>query len=198
MIKKTRVIVNIIACFFLFTTAASSRDIFSLSFPSKDTTDKEITLANREARKATVFSAVLPGLGQAYNHKYWKIPLIYGAAGGFTYFAITNNSTYKTYSNALRWRYDDDPSTIDEFPDFSDDNLILLKNKYKRWRDLSFIGIGAVYIFNIIDANVDAHLKHFDEKINEKITMSVRPCSNVMTTFDRQVYYSGLKIRLQF
>jgi hypothetical protein len=165
----------------------------------KDTTDPENRAANRAARKAMLFSAVLPGLGQAYNHHYWKIPCIYVAGGAFTYLALQTNKNYKIYSNALTLRYDDDPGTKDEFEHkYTDAELVTLKKQYKKRRDLCLIGVGAVYLFNVIDANVDAHLRKFDEKINEKLSLSIRPTSNVMTTFGRPVYYTGIKLKLHF
>jgi hypothetical protein len=180
--------------------AFSNNGITGKGFPiPKDSTDAETRAANREARKAMLFSAILPGLGQAYNHKYWKIPCIYAAGGGLAYLAMQTNKNYRIYSNALTLRYDDDPSTKDDFEhEYTDAELVTLKKQYKRRRDLCLIGVGAVYLFNVIDANVDAHLRKFDEKINEKITLSVRPTSNVITTFGKQVYYTGIKLKLHF
>lgn len=164
----------------------------------KDSTFKLTNDINREARKATLMSAILPGLGQIYNRKYWKVPVIYAAAGGLGYFFVVNNKQYKNYQQALTYRFDDDVSTEDAYPQYDDANLVVLKKKYKKRRDLCGIGVGAVYLLNIIDANVDAHLRGFDEKINEKLSLSIKPCANVLTTFQQPVYYSGLKIKLRF
>ena len=163
----------------------------------KDTTNKVPNL-NKQARRATVMSAILPGLGQAYNRRYWKIPIIYGVAAGLGYLSLGSNKQYQTYKQALTYRYDDDTSTNDDFPDYTDDNLVLLKKQYKKRRDFCYIGIGAVYLLNIVDANVDAHLRGFNEKINENISLSVKPYSNVMMTFNQPVYHSGLKLKLSF
>ncbi|MCD6068056.1 MAG: hypothetical protein K0S33_2882 [Bacteroidetes bacterium] len=197
MKKNLFLCICVLMSFFAF----SNHDIPKTGRPSflKDTIDPENRAANREARKAMLFSAIVPGLGQAYNHKYWKIPLFYAAAGGLGYLAIQNNKEYKKYSTALTNEYDDDPGTVNVYDGiYTTDGLVILKRQYKRRRDLSLIGVGAVYLFNIIDANVDAHMRKFDEKINEKLSLSVRPTANVLTTFDKPVYYSGIKLKLHF
>ncbi len=178
--------------------AGNSFELKSSPILIKDSTSKLTKDINREARKATLMSAVLPGLGQVYNRKYWKVPVIYAAAGGLGYLFLQNNKQYQDYKQALTYRFDDDVSTEDAYPQYDDANLVVLKKKYKKRRDLCGIGVGAVYLLNIIDANVDAHLRGFDEKINEKLSLSIRPCANVLTTFQQPVYYSGLKIKLKF
>jgi Family of unknown function (DUF5683) len=164
----------------------------------KDSISEANWETNRQPRRATVLSAILPGAGQVYNRKYWKVPIIYAVAGGFGYLFVTTNKQYKEYKQALISRYDDDTSTPELYPKFDDANLVSLKKKYKRRRDMCAVGIGAVYLLNIIDANVDAHLKKFDEKINEKLSLSIRPCANALLTLQQPVYYSGLKFRLNF
>lgn len=118
-------------------------------------------------------SAALPGAGQIYNRKWWKVPIIYAAGGAFTWLALKNQQNYKLYSNALKYRYDGDASTIDPYPTLSDANVIVLKNSYRRNRDLSVAGIALVYLLNIIDANVDAHLRKFD--MSDNLSLRVRP-----------------------
>jgi hypothetical protein len=103
---------------------------------------------------------------------------------------------YKKYKNALSTRYDDDPLTIDDYSNFTDENLVLLKNQYRKRRDLGTIGIVAIYLLNIIDASVDAHLREFDVKINEDISMNIFPytqfaINNVPANF-------GLQFKLNF
>lgn len=78
--------------------------------------------------KATIYSAIIPGLGQAYNKKYWKIPVIYGLTGVLTYFAIDNNKEYVVYKDAYKWRLDDNSATVDKFEGiYSDEDLRILK-----------------------------------------------------------------------
>jgi hypothetical protein len=132
-----------------------------------------------DARKAAVMSAILPGLGQGYNRKYWKIPIIYGALGGLGYIFIQNNEQYQYYRTNLRAAADLDSSTVNN----SGYDITQLKDQkayYKRFRDLSIIGLAAVYFLNIIDANVDAHLKTFD--VSDDLGLMVRPSADLEVT----------------
>ncbi len=124
--------------------------------------------------KATIMSTALPGLGQVYNGKWWKVPIIYGAFGGLIYSSVWNDAKRRTYRNAYLIRVDDDPATIDEFDGvYSDANLRELVDFYQRNRDLSLIFTGVIYALNIIDAGVDAHLKDFD--VSDDLTLKIRP-----------------------
>jgi len=119
--------------------------------------------------KAAFFSAVLPGLGQAYNKKYWKIPLVYGALGTSIYFYVDNNKKYHQYRDAYKSRlegyFTDDLAFLDN------NRLIAGQKFYQRNRDLSALVTLAFYALNIIDANVDAALIQFNVDEN----LSVRP-----------------------
>lgn len=125
-------------------------------------------------KKATIMSAALPGLGQVYNGRWWKVPIIYGGFAGLTYMAVSNHTNMMRYKNAYLLRLDDDPDTVDEFAGvYSDANLRDLKSSHQRSRDLSFILMGVLYVLNIIDANVDGHLKDFD--VSEDLSLRIRP-----------------------
>ncbi|MDQ3052004.1 MAG: DUF5683 domain-containing protein [Bacteroidota bacterium] len=125
-------------------------------------------------RKATILSAVLPGAGQAYNKKYWKIPIIYAGFTALGYFVVTNNNEYSIYKDAYKTRLDGNEFTVDEFVGiYADEDLVTLKNYYRRNRDLSVIGIGLLYVLNIIDATVDAHLFHFN--VSDELGLNITP-----------------------
>jgi hypothetical protein len=125
-------------------------------------------------RKATIMSAALPGLGQAYNKKYWKIPIIYAGFGVLGYFIKTNNEEYKVYKSAYKNRLDGDASTVDPYVGiYSDADLATLKNFYRRNRDLSIIGASILYILNMVDASVDAHLFYFD--VSDNLSLNIQP-----------------------
>lgn len=125
-------------------------------------------------KKATIMSAALPGLGQVYNGKWWKVPIIYGGFAGLSYMAASNHIDMVRYKDAYLMRVDDDPDTVDEFfGKYSDANLQQLKTTSQRNRDLAFIIMGILYALNIIDANVDGHLKDFD--VSEDLSVGVRP-----------------------
>jgi hypothetical protein len=119
--------------------------------------------------KAAFYSAVLPGLGQAYNKKYWKIPLVYGAIGTSLYFYIDNNKKYHQYRDAYKRRLEG--YTDDKFSYLDKTRLIAGQKFYQRNRDLSALMSIAFYALNILDANVDAALIQFN--VNENL--SVKP-----------------------
>ena len=150
---------------------------------------------NLPARVA-LLSAILPGAGQVYNKRIWKVPIIYGAFAGCAFVYQRNNNLYVDYKNALSVRYDDDPSTIDRYANYTDDNLVKLKNQYKKKRDLGIIGIAAVYLLNIVDAAVDANLREFDLKIHEDISMNIFPYSQV--AINNSPANFGIQLKLNF
>jgi hypothetical protein len=113
-------------------------------------------------KKAATMSALLPGLGQIYNKKYWKVPVIYAALGGLGYGFGWNQKYFKYYKNALHFRYDNNASTIDPLPLYPDEALVTYKNYYQRYRDACVIGMAAIYTLQVLDAAVDAHLFYFD------------------------------------
>jgi hypothetical protein len=144
------------------------------------------------ARKASIMSACLPGLGQVYNKKYWKVPVIYAALGGIGYWGITNQRRYKFYSDNLKALHDDDVSTTNSTL-YSSDQLITQKRYYRKYRDMSVIFGVLVYLVNIVDANVDAHLKTFD--VSDDLSLQVKPYSNLDYNNKLQ---AGLTLKLNF
>lgn len=137
-------------------------------------------------KKAILFAAIFPGLGQVYNRKYWKLPIIYGGFIGFTYAITWNNRYYQDYSQGYKdimdddpitdsWtnflRYGQDPESVDKV--WLKDVLKRRKDYYRRYRDLSIIGTIALYGLGIVDAYVDAQLFDFD--ISQDLSMKVEP-----------------------
>ncbi|MEZ4755438.1 MAG: DUF5683 domain-containing protein [Flavobacteriales bacterium] len=113
--------------------------------------------------KATLLSAVLPGAGQIYNRKYWKAPIAWLGLGTCVYFIQENTREYRRYKDAYIALVDGDASTIDEFNgQFSPSQVLEVTDTYRRWRDLSYIAFGLVYMLNVVDATVDAHFVRFD------------------------------------
>lgn len=127
-------------------------------------------------RTATILSACLPGAGQVYNGKYWKVPIIYAGFGGLVYAFSFNQGEYKRFGDYYKLATDDDPNTVPDFP-ASAEQLRQKRNYYKKYRDLSIIGMVALYAVQIIDANVDAHLKYFDVNDDLSIRLSSPPAS---------------------
>lgn len=137
----------------------------SLSTKSQVNNKDTINNFNRHSpMRATVFSAVVPGLGQAYNKKYWKIPIAYVGIGAFSYLTYKNQYEFGRYKKAILQRRNGE---IDEFYNqINEQALINNMDIYRKYRDLSIAGIALFYAIQIIDANVDAHLLDFDVSDN--------------------------------
>lgn len=147
-----------------------------------------------EPMKATMLAVVFPGLGQIYNRKYWKIPLVYAGFGGIAYSIGFNSSNHSKYLKAFQDFTDDipatdsyrqlrglsnlDPAEYDRFLNpqnwnYYRDQMLRLVDYYKRYRDLSYIGIAAWYLVSILDANVDASLFNYD--VSNNLNFAVFP-----------------------
>ena len=142
--------------------------------------------------KAAFYSAVLPGLGQGFNKKYWKIPIVYAAIGTSVYSYDFNQKKYWDYRNAYKSRkagYKNDPyqNLI-----LDDDRLLDGAEFHKKNRDLSIVFIVGFYILNILDANIDAHLKQYN--VNESLT--IKPYINNDIEFYEQSI--GISLNLNF
>lgn len=137
-------------------------------------------------RKAVIYSAIFPGLGQIYNRKYWKLPILYGGFVGFTYAILWNNGYYRDYLGAYQDIMDDNPDTnrwhnmlpYGQDPGTTDitwftDVLQQRKDYYRYYRDFSIIGTVALYFIAMVDAYVDAQLFDFD--ISPDLSMRVEP-----------------------
>ena len=124
-------------------------------------------------KKAAIYSAVLPGAGQVYNKKYWKVGVIAAGAGGLIYATRFNQSRFNTYKSELIKRQQNQGGYDSALDKYTDANLLELQNYYRRFRDLSLIGIVFLYVLNIVDATVDAHLMDFD--IGTDLSLNVRP-----------------------
>jgi len=133
--------------------------------------------------KAAFYSAILPGLGQAYNKRYWKVPIVIGAIGAGIYGYKYNDDLYDRFRTAFKRRkagftddefYDINGSGIvPGSPDLSDSALQDAQERYQRDRDLAlFITLG-LYALNIVDANVDAHLKQFN--VDDDLGLDIKP-----------------------
>lgn len=146
-------------------------------------------------RKASIMSAIIPGLGQAYNKKYWKIPVIYAGLAGFGYLFFDSNKEYNFYRKNLIADNDDDPATSNTTR-YNSEQLQLLKVQYRKNRDFAAIGIAIFYLLNIIDANVDAHLKTFD--VSDNLSVHIDPWQSTYHTRLGTRTATGLSIKFQF
>lgn len=148
-------------------------------------------------KKAAAYSALLPGLGQAYNHKYWKIPFIYAAGAGLGYFFWYEQYQFDFFTKAYHQSVAGSTLQIDPaVRNRSTDYLLEEKNYFNRYRDLSVIGLTALYVLNIVDATVDAHLWHFDQNISDDLGMKVSPA--LVPVFGQLTPLPGFRMSLGF
>lgn len=156
--------------------------------------EKDTLKQKHSPKKAAIMSAALPGLGQIYNRKYWKLPIIYGGLGTLGYLITFNSVQYSFYRKAYLAKIDDDPNTLDEFPFASEDGLLQRLNQHRRTRDMLIAGAVLVYALNIIDASVDAHLFSFD--VSDDLSLRIEPI--IAPDFNSGTAYKGLGIKLRF
>jgi hypothetical protein len=128
-------------------------------------------------RLATIRSAIIPGWGQAYNRRYWKIPIIYGALGVTTATFIYNIKFYKLLKTAYTIRVNKDTSRYGEidprFVNLSDESIRSYRNEFRQNVDYSVLFFLLFWGLNVVDATVDAHLKGFD--VNENLNVKIKP-----------------------
>jgi len=151
-------------------------------------------------KKAT-YLALVPGLGQIYNRKYWKLPIVYAGFGVTGYLGISNRTEYKKFNEAytcLINEGDDCTNKLSEL--YSEDELVYYRDSYRRNMELSFIIMGAWYILQILDASVDAHLYYWE--VNDDLSVDIQPIVqpniplNINSSFDKP--YTGIKVSFKF
>ena len=156
-----------------------------------------VLMKKHSPTKATLYSTVLPGLGQIYNHKWWKVPIIYAGFGVMTYFIWSNTDEYLIYRSAYIEKVNG--NTNGNYSDlvgkYSEDELLSSSEYYRRNLELSILITALWYILNIIDATVDAHLYTYD--INEDLSLKISPglLPPAANTFSIQ---PGIKLSLSF
>ncbi len=178
---------------FLFLCFASLGQNLDIDSTRVTPVDEEQLELEHSPRKATLLSTALPGLGQAYNKKYWKIPLIYAGFGTIGYFIHWNNGNYSVMRQAYKDFTDDNPETnshleldgaqyydLTREPGITNFKTAVLKQQdyFRRNRDLLIISMVGFYGLQIIDASVDAHFFDFD--ISEDLTMNWQPTMNLL------------------
>jgi hypothetical protein len=144
----------------------------------------------KNPRKATLLSAILPGAGQVYNGKAWKVPILYGGFMTDIYFIGFNNKRYQTFREAL-FAFDDGDKS--QFPSLNRDALVRNVDYWRQNRDMTILLLAAIYALNLVDANVDAHLSGFD--ISDDIAMKIEPNVGIFTASNASM---GLTLKFQF
>ena len=174
------------------------KDTLLLNGTKIDTSGKSVlaldtALSKKHNPKVAIFrSAVLPGWGQAYNKKYWKIPIVYGALGTTVAVFLFNIKTYNELRRAVIYKADTIPANDilipEEFRNFRVQDLQFYRNAYRQYIDYSVLVFLLVWGLNVVDAAVDAHLKAFD--VSGDLSLKVKP------SFDYLTNTSGLSLVL--
>lgn len=156
---------------------ASDSTYLKLGNGNKEIESIQTTDSTHSPRLAALYSAIVPGMGQFYNEKYWKIPLVYALGIVAASQIKSNHQNYLLYRNVSFILIDSDPSNDGQVEDYtnliSEDGIERRYLRFKRDRDYWIILAGLFYVLNIVDATVDAHLREFN--INEDLSLDVRP-----------------------
>ena len=145
-------------------------------------------------KAATIMSAIIPGLGQVYNKKVWKVGVLYAAGFAVGYGLKYNIDSLTGYQNALIAELDGDTTTVNYwYPNLTIDNIRRERNYYRDNRDRLILGAAALYVLQIVDANVDAHLREFE--INKDLSARFDP--GYMIVQRKLVPSIGIRIALK-
>ncbi len=163
---------------------------------------KSVELQEHSPHKATLL-ALVPGLGQIYNRKYWKLPIVYAGFGVTGYFAMTNRTEYKKYREAYNCSVTLESECTNELAiKYSADDLQTIRDYYRRNMELSYIIMGAWYVLQMLDATVDAHLYNWE--VNDNLSVRVDPIIQPIqlaqpnSALPSSVTPNGLRIMVSF
>ena len=167
----------LLIAFFSFILNATAQDQANTpTVTSQDTTYVDNYRPLKPA-KVAFYSAVLPGLGQAYNRDYWKIPIVYAALGTGVAVAVYNDDQFQKYRTAYKDRI---AGRIDEFTVvaedgtvtqvYTEDNLLDAQDFFRRRKELSILVTAGLYILQIVEANVDAHLSQYN--VDDRLSLN--------------------------
>ncbi len=140
-------------------------------------------------KKAMIYSAILPGAGQVYNHiampkgqkkAYWKVPLIYAGLGVTGYFTYSNNRMKNQLRTEYEYRQDNNGAELN-FTEYDDQGLLSLYATHRTRRDLCIVGMTVVYLLNVLDAGVEAHFVNFD--VSNDLSLSILPKFDFNTAY---------------
>lgn len=188
----------VICCFLSYISYAQEADTISPKNTTIQDIENDIQKLNKisspnNPTRAAVYSAVLPGLGQYYNRKYWKIPIVWGGIGTGVGITLWNQKQYKRYRSAFLAELEGQPHEFSDIAGIDKNVLGRTQDRAKRQRDYSIAITGLVYILNIVDAVVDAHL--YDQKRDPDLALQP---TIVYDEYATQPTKAGLSLSFRF
>lgn len=180
-------------CLSLFCISLGAQE---MAAPKENPPKKEASVERKphSPAKAALFSTFVPGLGQIYNRKIWKVGILAAGAGALYYGFDFNQSSYKLFKSELIRRQTNDPNLDPELERYSDSDLNELQDIHRRYRDLTVIGMALLYAINIVDAAVDAHL--YDFNVNDNLSLRIRPAA--LATYGSLLPGAGMAVAFRF
>ncbi len=161
------------------------------SITTKNKKNKKVDTTHYSPKKAAIWGAAFPGLGQVYNKKYWKLPIVYGVLGTVIYFVASNGIKLKKFNGYIRNIYDSIPNPS-PYNTLGLSEIETFRDGYRKNLQIACFGTIFAWGLSIVDAVVDAHLRHFD--ISDKLTLKIKPELN----YSNFTYYAGIGLHLNF
>lgn len=142
------------------------------------------TVSKVDPKKAAMLAAVFPGLGKIYNKQHWKLPIVYGGFILFGHYLKFNNDFFHSFRNAYIAETDNDPNTINPYPQFGESSLQRNAEQFRRNRDLVMISMAIFYLVNIVETHVSAHLREFE--VNDDLAFKIQPSAYAASRYTVQ------------
>ena len=145
--------------------------------------------------------SIIPGGGQIYNKKYWKLPIVYGTLGISSYFVYDFAHQMVQYKNEFIYRRDGITSKINpDYAIYTDENVLALRSLYRRRMEIAVAVTAILYILNIVDAVVDAHLYYFDisDDLSLQLSPEITPSNYMASKYNKASYNYGINLTLSF
>lgn len=183
MLSKTQLLIVLLFLGYAFAKAQTPETSTKNPIITADRIDAEDAYDPLRPARAAFYGATLPGLGQVYNKDYWKLPLVYGALGAGVFVAVDSDREFQRFRTAFKQRL---AGRIDEFTEvdpvtgatteiFTDDALIRGQDIFRRRKELAILVTAGMYVLQIIEANVDAHLSQYDVDDNLTFAPDIHP-----------------------
>ena len=175
--------------------------LLSVTFAQNDSLKTKLTLSTSDLRprhnpKLASYLSIIPGAGQVYNKKYWKLPIIYVGLGTAAYLINYYYNETQFYRDEYVYRINSGvPFHNPKLEETATENVLALRNTYRSRMEISIAAFAIIYALNIVDASVDAHLYYFD--ISDDLSMSIKPSLQMYPYSDNFSFTPSIGIKLK-